>query len=388
MVPTSYELVEALPRNPRGKLDRAALADVPSEPAPLSADHVEPSTELERWVADAWISVLGVDRVGLHDDLFELGGDSLAALELATMLATHVGRDVDVGSFAESPTIAGMVATVERSDVRRARRFVTLRGGVNGARPVVFLPGGGGSAMQILRLAAALDEVSVHAIEPRGMHDRGLADRTVEARADRAHRDLVRALPVGPVVLVGYSAGALVAYELARRLVATGRSVPLLVILDIPVPGWKRSAGDARRPDRSVRAVSRRLEESGWSGLAAAISDKVGRAAREATLGLFPRSDIEYYRRFLALAARSGRSYRPGPYAGRVLVVRSAIRGDAEPTLGWGGLVAGEVRTAACPGDHFTMLDPPALGIVVSAVSAALDAASARSPSGRVRTRA
>ncbi|MBC8646894.1 MAG: hypothetical protein H7X85_07000 [Thermoanaerobaculia bacterium] len=83
MVPSAFEVLEALPRNASGKVDRRALP-VPDADSTFRKDrYVAPRDARERALAEVWMEVLRLDRVGVQDDIFELGGDSLLVFQIA-----------------------------------------------------------------------------------------------------------------------------------------------------------------------------------------------------------------------------------------------------------------------------------------------------------------
>jgi acyl carrier protein len=91
MVPAAYVRLETLPLNPNGKVDRKALP-APEGDAFPSRGYEAPSGKVEGAVAAIWADLLGVERVGRHDDFFHLGGNSL----LATRLVFRIKREMDV----------------------------------------------------------------------------------------------------------------------------------------------------------------------------------------------------------------------------------------------------------------------------------------------------
>ncbi|MBZ4423386.1 condensation domain-containing protein, partial [Myxococcus sp. RHSTA-1-4] len=111
MVPSAVVELSALPLNANGKVDRKAL------PAPdLSArreQYVAPRTPTEQTLAELFAQVLGVERVGVHDDFFDLGGHSLLATQLVTRVnsALHVG--LGVRALFEAPTVAGLAQSIQ-----------------------------------------------------------------------------------------------------------------------------------------------------------------------------------------------------------------------------------------------------------------------------------
>ncbi|MBB3101077.1 amino acid adenylation domain-containing protein, partial [Actinoplanes campanulatus] len=110
-VPAVLVAVEALPMTAGGKLDRRALA----EPPELSyRDVVAPRTETEQRIAAVWQSVLGVDRVGVHDDFFALGGHSLLAIRLTMRVSAELGVEVALHEVFARPTVAAQAELVDR----------------------------------------------------------------------------------------------------------------------------------------------------------------------------------------------------------------------------------------------------------------------------------
>ncbi|HEX5759073.1 MAG TPA: amino acid adenylation domain-containing protein, partial [Thermoanaerobaculia bacterium] len=106
LVPSDFVFLEALPRTPNGKVDRRAL------PAPAArvadAEPVAPRDEMERAVAALWREALGVERVGVHDNFFDLGGHSLALARVHVLLKERLGREVPVVDLFRHPTVAAL----------------------------------------------------------------------------------------------------------------------------------------------------------------------------------------------------------------------------------------------------------------------------------------
>ncbi|HYH80975.1 MAG TPA: amino acid adenylation domain-containing protein, partial [Longimicrobium sp.] len=111
MVPGAFTVLDALPQTPSGKLDRRALPD-PGGPAP-AAGWEAPATPTEREVAAIWSEVLGVERVGATDDLFDLGGHSLKATRILTRIGARLGVQLPVGVIFEHPTVRGLATLVD-----------------------------------------------------------------------------------------------------------------------------------------------------------------------------------------------------------------------------------------------------------------------------------
>ncbi|HET7695318.1 MAG TPA: amino acid adenylation domain-containing protein [Vicinamibacterales bacterium] len=108
MVPSAVVLLPELPLTANGKVDRRALPPPEAVAADGAAAHVDPRNELEEAVAEIWRSVLGIQKVGIHDNFFDAGGHSLMATRVIARLRETFGVEVGVRSLFEHPTIAGL----------------------------------------------------------------------------------------------------------------------------------------------------------------------------------------------------------------------------------------------------------------------------------------
>ncbi|MGW2846592.1 amino acid adenylation domain-containing protein, partial [Streptomyces sp. NPDC001274] len=123
MVPTAFVPLERIPLTPNGKTDRRALPAPASDRSGLDAAYTEPRTDTERTVTEVWSEVLGVDRIGVHDDFFALGGHSLLATQVASRLRRRLGADVPVRTLFGAPTPALLAAAVTGLDGTGADRI-------------------------------------------------------------------------------------------------------------------------------------------------------------------------------------------------------------------------------------------------------------------------
>ncbi|WP_280234271.1 non-ribosomal peptide synthetase, partial [Nocardia cyriacigeorgica] len=129
MVPGAYVRVDAMPLTSSGKLDRKALPD----PVLTAATFRAPVSRAEQTVAEIFAQTLGVDRVGLDDDFFALGGNSLVATQIAARIAALLDIDVPVRMLFEHPTVGALAARLTATDgAARARRPLVV-----GERPEV-----------------------------------------------------------------------------------------------------------------------------------------------------------------------------------------------------------------------------------------------------------
>jgi acyl carrier protein len=112
MVPSRFVYLDSLPLTPNGKVDRQALP-APSREASGGDGEATPRTETERAVAAIWSELLKVDGIGIHDDFFDLGGDSMTAIVLIVRLQSDFSVDLELPILFDRPTIAGLSEAID-----------------------------------------------------------------------------------------------------------------------------------------------------------------------------------------------------------------------------------------------------------------------------------
>jgi amino acid adenylation domain-containing protein len=114
MVPSAFVFLERLPHNANGKVDRQALPDADAEALARDAVYVEPGTEMERTVAGLWRELLGLEKVGLHDNFFDLGGHSLLVVRMQGRLREILQREITVAEMFKYPTVSTLAWHLSR----------------------------------------------------------------------------------------------------------------------------------------------------------------------------------------------------------------------------------------------------------------------------------
>ncbi|HJX26959.1 MAG TPA: condensation domain-containing protein, partial [Thermoanaerobaculia bacterium] len=138
MIPSSWTLLPELPLTPHGKIDRRAL---PRPSLPVSVEGwVAPRNAVEEALAGVWVEVLGVERVGAHDDFFHLGGHSLLATQLAARVRALFSVELPLSELFEASTLAGMAERIEaaRSTGEEVLPPVVRRPRPGGVAPLSF----------------------------------------------------------------------------------------------------------------------------------------------------------------------------------------------------------------------------------------------------------
>ncbi|NGY63288.1 amino acid adenylation domain-containing protein [Lentzea sp. NEAU-D13] len=222
LVPSALVELPVLPLTANGKVDRKALP-APDRSALGAGEIVAPRTPAEARLVEVWRTVLGVDEIGVEDDFFAVGGDSIRTLTLVSAMRAN-GFRLTVRDVFAHRTIAGLAAQDGASDEEKA--LVWLRPG-EGKPAVYCVHPQGGSAHWFVPLADAVgDDCAVAAFEAPV----SLGERTIDLR-ELAGR-YIGEMADGPRILLGWSSAATLAWEMAAQLAAAGTPAAAVVLVD------------------------------------------------------------------------------------------------------------------------------------------------------------
>lgn len=343
-----------------------------------------PQTDLEKALAAQWQAALAVEQVGVHDDFFALGGDSLLAVQLLAQARRELGLNLPPHSLVEAPTIAALLRSKPRREQAAQRQLpetlVCLREG-SGGPPLILLHPVGGQVYVYRDLAALLPQgQSVYGVRARPLRKGGVTPSVPEL-ADSYLADLLALQPQGPYLLGGSSFGGILAYEIARRLIEKEREVGLLAMLDAPGPGYMPVRLD---DDVSILGylLSRRSTSPEELSRLRALSREAlftyflerGRT-RPGPLHAESVAEMEALLELWRANQRALWNYTPPPYPGRIVFfAASEIDGvNAErPDRAWRALADGGMEVHSVPGSHITMNYPPNIGAVASVLRLAI----------------
>jgi len=156
MVPSAYVLLHSLPLTLNGKVDRRALPDPGSTEQQEHNEYVAPRDETETVLCKLWGEILKIDRIGVDDDFFAIGGHSLLAAKLFSRLDEHFGRSLPLGVLFSAPTVRSL-AEYYRPSVALKKDSVVVALRVGGTLPPVFaVPGIFGNVVGFADLAREL----------------------------------------------------------------------------------------------------------------------------------------------------------------------------------------------------------------------------------------
>ncbi|MGP0067609.1 MAG: amino acid adenylation domain-containing protein [Isosphaeraceae bacterium] len=389
MIPSQFRVVEAMPRTHSGKVDRRSLAESLPDAAPMARDVVLPRDEMERQLAAIWEDLLPIRPIGVTDDFFDLGGHSLLAVRLAARIEEQFGRSPALSDLLLGATIEDLAARLREPIGSKRRSLLVDLGATGPGRPLVLVHPIGGGILCYNALARSFDGARpVLGLQAAGLDDEEQPETDLVRMASRYIEALLEERPDGPYFLGGWSMGGIVALEMAAQLVAAGHEVPMVVLIDCSVPAPERvpHAFDERE---SLTAFAADLVRASGRETRATIEDLLARHPDSIRNGTIDPSVLgheltreigpERLRR-LHDVFRANRlamdGYRPRTYSGRVVLIRAGsgrydLKGDQK--RGWKSLLPGGVTTYPLAGDHYTIMQPPAVERLAEIVSMEID---------------
>jgi amino acid adenylation domain-containing protein len=384
MVPSQVVLLDAMPLSPNGKVDRKAL------PSPTSTatgpSFVAPRTERERKLAEIWQTLLQKERVGVTDNFFALGGHSLIALMLVSR-ARELGLEFALATVLQHPTIEGLLASLETKKAS-TRHVVTLNPHGKGT-PLVLMSGAGGFGFVFQGLARMLGEdqrvIILNAIGAEG--DGDVVDYSIEEMAAIYEPEILAVCGEGPIVLGGYSFGALVAYELVRRLKERGRHVPLLVSFDGFAPRFPKPLPLPQRVLSHLKTLiwgdstgRRAYMRNRLARMRGRYFMRMGRPeeAQEPVPFADPATDLRL-RKLLAALSRASRVYNPlHVVRSELLLIKTRIperwigSDMDDPLYGWTPCIDGLIEISTVDGRHLTLFQDDNVRRMAQTIAAAI----------------
>ena len=367
MRPGRIYLAHQIPRLPSSKPDLRALTALDevnfhNERANVTAAAKARPADgncIGQKVARVWQEVLQMPVGGPEDDFFDVGGDSLKAIQFVFDLERALGRELSLTLITEAPKFAKLCEALQKDRTTLYVPLVTLKPG-DGSPPVFIIHGLGGNVAGLVPMTRRITYPGeVIGIQARGLAGKDLPLATVEAMAVEYLREVKTRQPDGPYNLCGYSFGGLVAFEMARRLRESGDEVALVGLFDTMM-------SPLRWPLRSWLSVVRGRVVRFAAGVIAkpihtwpAAVWKTGYRACAKLRG-FLKSAPTRVLKVKASALIASARYRPGFYPGNLTLFTPAEREFGLPSVQmiW-RKHAGALSTIETAGDHWTMFSPP-----------------------------
>lgn len=402
VIVSSLPLPALVAQNDKAAMEQQASGQKFERPE-LDSDFAEPGNDIERTLAGFWQDLLGVERVGINDSFFDLGGHSLIAVRLFAMIKKAYQVDFPISILFEAPTIAKCANLIgakvgfgtetetpsETPDqpTQRFTHLVAMHAGEGGTQTPFFLVAGMfGNVLNLRHLGHLIGaDRPFYGLQARGLYGDEAPHTDMKQTAADYIAEMRMVQPHGPYLIGGFSGGGITAYEIARQLEDAGEKVSLLVMLDTPLP--------QRRPlTRRDRWMIQWLElkKKGMGYLGQWIANRIKweiakrRPSEAAAKQQHQFHDTEIEAAFLQSVA----GYSLQRWDGPLVLFRPPLQGhwqvsadqwiDSQrayvfPDNDWGQW-ANQLQVFEVPGDHDSMVLEPNVRVLAAKIKSCIEA--------------
>jgi amino acid adenylation domain-containing protein len=414
MVPAVFVLLESLPVNVNNKVDRLKLQNLEVVPGVTpSTDAAPPRNDTERVLLGLWEKVLGVKGLGVRDDFFDVGGDSLRSIALMSAIDRELGVALPVSSLVSAPTVeklALLLGAQESDD--GPPRLVCLRRGRDRRPPIFFVHDGDGETLPYRNLALRLHpDHTVYGLHPKSRRHHPILHTRIAEVVDDYVAQIRHVQPRGPYLLGGLCIGGFLAFEMGRKLRALGEMVAPIALIDVGHVSAPKKSMTSKRVGRfsrdlaaleqepllkKVSLVGRLLARRAQGMIAYELQSRYERRKRDLKLKLFRQcldhdAPLPPFLRGISVDAALRFAERefvvPGMYRGEALLFRATTRDPSldgivddtpyieifeDPMLGWTDKAA-MLRVYDVEAGHSSCLREPAVALIASQFQAHID---------------
>jgi amino acid adenylation domain-containing protein len=375
--------LEQLPRTDNNKIAFNKLPPPEMVRPDLPNAYVPPEDELEEKLLELWENQLGIQGIGVTDDFFDLGGDSLLGALLFAAVEETLGRELPVSILLTAPTIREQSIWIRDKDSKQDFAVIIPIRPSGDQAPLFFIPGKGGYPTRIRELAKRLDErIPVYACQDLISRKNSTFYHSVEATASFFLEEIRKIYPHGPYILVGESVGGKVAFEIAQMLINQGETTPLVILLDTFNNDDSSYEDNRTKLGNYYPMLVRKhifiLSRSNWQGKLDYIKFYMDLFAQKIKQFLSHENERkseaavalpDNIKKMEAKTRMASQYYVPKSYPGKVILLKALRETKAvENTNGWGKVQIGELITHPIDCYHGSILFEPAVSQVAGII--------------------
>ncbi len=242
-IPRRILILDEIPKGSTGKIQRIGLAeklniDVIFEEPNFKTEYKAPSTTLEKDLVNIWSTVLELDRVGINDNFFQLGGDSIQAGRIIALICEMLQvEQIPLVIFLHAPTIDKMARILENKEFSLPSASLIAIQNTGSKPPIYCVHGCRGDILTYTDLAQQLGpEQPFYGLRAQGLDGKATIYTQVEDMAAHYVREIQAIQPEGPYFLGGASTGGNIALEMAQQLISQGKNVGALILMEPVMP--------------------------------------------------------------------------------------------------------------------------------------------------------
>jgi amino acid adenylation domain-containing protein len=382
MVPTAMVRMQKLPLTANNKVDRKALPEPSVSSLSTSKEYMEPKTPTEKKLAAIWSSILKIEKIGILDNFFEIGGHSMIAVTLIIKIEKEFGIRLPLATLFEQSNIQKLSKVIENGiEPDKWRSLVPLRP-VGSKKPLFLVHGLGLNVLLYTTIISYLDpEQPVFGLQAKGLNGIDKPLESIEEIASYYISEIMTIESEGPFQLAGYSLGGIIAFEMGHQLTEMGKKVSFIGLLDAVAEGSDNHLSIFRQiiskgnyllnylvwnisyffknPDESMFSVIKRR----WRGLRKKVRGLDIKVNKDDMVSKGERNELpKYLRKVHRANLRAGRRYILKPYKGAVHLFKAAHQTFYIPdpvNYGWDKYASEGVIIHEIPGEHSSTFAPP-----------------------------
>jgi phthiocerol/phenolphthiocerol synthesis type-I polyketide synthase E len=336
--------------------------------------------EVERELSEMWKTYLGVDVVGRHDNFFDLGGDSLLAVQLIAKVNSTFQMELSTHILLEKNTISALAELISSGDSQENTLLVELNKGKSGKNPVFIIHPIGGHVYFYRDLVREMDpEQPIYGIIAPGLDTEAPRLTSIPQLAELYIEEIQQKHPKGSYCLGGASFGGIVAFEMAQQLVQQQQEIELLFMIDSPGPGQmpERLQDDSAilayiifTMDREIQISPDKIRPMDSLQLKEFLIEQGGNEAKNNPDAYMD----EIYQRLKVYKSLSQGMYDyiPQRYPGFLHYFRATERMEnntLDPVQAWLNMATKGIQSHTIPGDHISMNNSPNVKIIADVLS-------------------
>ena len=361
-VPRRIYFVDEIPKSPTGKIQRKTMAQrlntekISLDSSRSYSEHREPTNEVEKDLVEIWSRVLKIKKIGIRDDYFALGGDSLRAEEIVTQISKRYGlRRIPIVVFIHAPTIEKM-AILLSSDMTEINSTLVCMQPNGDKTPMYLVHNCAGEVVFLTDLVYNLGkERPIFAFRAPFLKGEMVPDNAIKEYSKRYLRELLKKQTEGPYILVGAGPGGQIALEMTHQLENAKVKVILIEALH---PKSPINVSDHRRIDR-VKEFIRSIPKQVYTRVRVRniLKNLASIVKTLSTMIVISRDTVSRMNNAL-------RRYDPKKYYSPVLLIMAQTRKGYpdDPSVRIKELLLflkGEVETHVIQGEHMDILKEP-----------------------------
>ncbi len=397
MVPAAYVRLDRMPLTHNGKLDRTAL------PAPDSSAYGQDSYEApvgpaEEKLAQIWASILGFGGISRNASFFDIGGHSLLAVRMLTLIEAELGHSLNLTSLFRAPSIAALAQLLQQEISPGVSSPYVVAVQPEGTKPPLFAINTPSIYYGIAkRLGKNQPLIGLQLFNPAQRPE--FKHFRLEDVAGEYVKLIRETQPQGPYAIMGWCVGGVLAFETAQQLIQMGQEVSFTGIIDARAPdyirrrgaAWVKAADYATRYNQNyaeMRAgrqnVLEFLRQIGMTKPLTRLYHALHTSPQPVSYDPELQTIEQHNNEMIAYLWGLQGIYEPKLFPGRLHVFISQFEATGwlvDSSLGWGRLASEGAEAVTVTGNHKTIFKDPGASQIAAAIAAAVEPQAARNPS-------